>query len=565
MNFIKTKFSLMLLAVFSVVAMSGCGSSVSTVDDGNGGGGTDPIIPPVEVTLSKIDLTLADGSTTATVHINVTGAMVATGTYSDGTEKDLTTEVTYVVSDTNVVQVNADASAKALAAGDAIITATLDGVESNDVDVKVVNATLVSINIEPKNTELPLHVDHQYSAEGTYSDGLTDDITSIVDWKSSAAKVASFGVGGMLTANAVGDSNITAALGSIDAITQVTVINPTLVKWYIQGANSVEKGFTTKLVALGDFDNGKTYDVSSFVTWTSDKTQNASVDNMGVVTGVDVGLAQITATRKNSTEIKTHNISVVNEVFEYIQIELGYNPDAPNPITDLDVGLGGNKYLTAWGYRTNGDRVYVGTDVLWRSADDTIAAINGRESSYVYGIAPGTTTVTATLRGVSTSINVTVVPGYLFRDNVRWGTDVMMTDTTATGKTKLHNAISPDPDNSAVWYYVQEGQGYVKEQTVAQTDFSFAATLTGSTDVYVNVYLINPVTNTEEKEIIYSDADWKALQLDANKKTWIIRTNYFEWSEGEPRQTNFVLRLGSSTYTTEGTQFEIKKYVVSPK
>ena len=561
MNFIKTRFLPILITMFAVFAISGCDSSAGNKTD-NGG---EPIVPPVEVTLNSINLTLNDGSVSKTVHVDVEGSLVATGTYSDGTQKDLTKEVTYQVSDASVVQVNTDGSAKALAAGDAIITVKLDDIESNDVDVKVVNATLVSIVIEPKNIELPLHLDKQYSAEGLYSDGLSDDITNIVSWKSSDQSVAQFGVGGMLTAEKVGESNITASLGSVTDTTMVYVINPTLVKWYIEGASEVTKGFTTQLKAKGDFDNGKTYDVGAFVSWTSDKTQNASVNNMGEVTGVEVGLAQITATRKNSTETKTHVMKVVNETFEYIQIELGYNETTPNPITNLNVGLGGSEYITAWGYRTNGDRVYVGTDVLWRSADPAIAEINGRESSRVYGISIGDTIVTASLRGISASIKVKVVPGYIFKDNVRWADSVVITgNTKAEGKTgKPHGGLT-NPASTAVWYYVQKGQGYEKGQTVANTNFSFDATLAGSkTDVYVNVYLYD-ANGVKQKEIIYSDADWTALQNDLGKQNWTIRTNYFEWSEGENRQSNFILRLGSSTY--QGSDdFEIKKFEVSPK
>jgi len=560
MRYIKQNILLILLAGIMTFVMSGCGSSADTTNslDPN-----DPIVPPPVGKLEKIGLTFNNGSTAVEVPVKVTGNLVATGWYSDGSQKDLTSKVTYHVDDETVVEVKADGYATALSPGDATIYATLDNIQSNDVNVKVTTATLVSIFVEPMNIELPIGVPHQYIAEGQYSDGDTEDITDIVKWESNNTKVASIDKLGMVSAESVGEAKISASLDGIVGDTMLYVTNPKLVKWYIEGASEVTKGFSTQLLAKAEFDNGKTYTVNPWVVWSSDKIGNATVDSKGKVTGIEIGLAKITAARKNTSETQTHSMKVVAESFEYIQIELGYNESDPNPITDLDVPLGGNVYITAWGYRTNGERVYINTDVLWRSDNPSIAEINSRESSYVYGIAPGETVITATLRGVSDSIKVKVVPGYIFKDNVRWEKSVDVTDMTAKGETgKPHDGLQ-NPNSTAVWYYVQKGQGYTEKQTVGQTNFSFAATLAGSTnDVYVNVYLYDE-NGTKKTETIFNDSDWTALQNDPVKKDWTIRTNYFEWSEGKNMQSNFILRLGSSTYTGDDS-FTIDHFSVSP-
>ena len=555
---INNIFKIFISALLVSLTMTGCAQSSSDQKNTSG-----------SIILESVEITLANGEKSAEVPVKVKGRLVATANYSDGSQKDITLdkEIKYSSSDDTVVSIENTNELLAVKKGDTEITAIYADVQSNVIPVKVTDAVLERIVIKPSNLELPINLDHQYSATGFYDNNDSEDITNIVGWKSSDETIASFGVNGMLTTIKAGDSNITASLDSISHTTAVYVINPTLVKWYIEGATSVTKGLTTHLVAKGDYDNNKTYDVSAFVTWSSDKTENVSVDNDGMVTGVNTGAAQITATRKDYTpvETKTHNMTVVNETFEYIQIELDYSDTTPNPVKNVDVALGGSEYLTAWGYRTNGDRVYVGADVLWLSADKSIAEINGRESSRVYGISVGDTIVTATLRGISTTVDIKVAAGNIFIDNIRWESEATVTKHQATGQTgKEHGGIE-NRKSTAVWYYLQKGQGYIKGQTVGETNFSFDATLNGSTtDVYTNVYLYDKENDSNEKVIIHNDAEWETLKQDSDKKLWIIRTNYSEKSEGTITQSNFILRLGSSTYENDDP-FKIGKFIVTLK
>lgn len=62
----------------------------------------------------------------------------------------------------------------------------------------------------------------------------------------------------------------------------------------------IRRGYTDTLKAIVEA-NGKTYDVADPITWASDKEAVATVEN-GVVTGVDYGIAIITATLGTTTE-----------------------------------------------------------------------------------------------------------------------------------------------------------------------------------------------------------------------------------------------------------------------
>ena len=76
-----------------------------------------------------------------------------------------------------------------------------------------VNATLTSIAISPTNpANLKLGFTQNFVATGTYSDGSTADVSSLVTWHSSDATIAAFTQpeGGLLTAMTTGTVSITA-------------------------------------------------------------------------------------------------------------------------------------------------------------------------------------------------------------------------------------------------------------------------------------------------------------------------------------------------------------------
>jgi hypothetical protein len=87
-------------------------------------------------------------------------------------------------------------------------------------------------------------------------------------------------------------------------------------------------------------------------------------------------------------------------------------------ITDLEirpsplvVGVGSTLGARAWvSYDDGRDPSDVTADVVWMTADPAVATISNEEGSKgsITGVAPGTTSVTATLHGVSTSTPLTV-------------------------------------------------------------------------------------------------------------------------------------------------------------
>jgi outer membrane protein assembly factor BamB/protocatechuate 3,4-dioxygenase beta subunit len=119
----------------------------------------------------------------------------AEGTYSDGTTSELTQEVTWTSSFTDVAVISNSAGTKGLAVstgtGETDIMATLSGINSPVSVLTVTPAQLVSMKLTPLQQTMGLGKTHQFSAEGTFTDQTTRDITGEVTWSSSDASVAS--------------------------------------------------------------------------------------------------------------------------------------------------------------------------------------------------------------------------------------------------------------------------------------------------------------------------------------------------------------------------------------
>jgi hypothetical protein len=86
--------------------------------------------------------------------------------------------------------------------------------------------TLSSIGVTPANVTISTGITQQFSATGTYSDGSTQNLTSLVSWASSSASVAGVNSSGLTTGLNAGTSNISAALGGVSGNTNLSVLVP---------------------------------------------------------------------------------------------------------------------------------------------------------------------------------------------------------------------------------------------------------------------------------------------------------------------------------------------------
>ena len=146
-----------------------------------------------------------------------------------------------------------------------------------------------------------MHSTLQLDATGTYSDGTTPDVSSLVVWGSSNPTVASVSNSTVTGLNA-GTTNITANLDGVTsppvAITVIAlssiVITPTV-------PVTIAVGATQQYTATGLNWDGSAADISSQVIWSSDTPATATISASGLATAVAAGTANITASASGLT------------------------------------------------------------------------------------------------------------------------------------------------------------------------------------------------------------------------------------------------------------------------
>jgi N-acetylneuraminic acid mutarotase len=277
--------------------MAGCGGGGS---DGSGGGAS-----LVSIALAPVAPSAAAGSLTQ---------MSATGTYTDGTHKILTSQVSWASSNKTVATINAAGVASALTPGSTTLSGSLQGIEGM-TSLTVTKAALVSIQITPSKPSIPNGLTQQLTATGTFADHSTQNLTTLVTWTSSSTAVATVsnatGSKGLATSVTQGSTTITASQGAISGVTTLTVGAAVPVSLVVTPANpsvttllSLRTAFTATVL----FSDRTTIDSTPSAIWStsnnsvgtisvSNFTQCAglSVCPLGVVTSVGVGTTLITA------------------------------------------------------------------------------------------------------------------------------------------------------------------------------------------------------------------------------------------------------------------------------
>jgi trimeric autotransporter adhesin len=225
-----------VLVMFACLSLTGCASYVISKSQT-----TTPTLSFISVTAS-----------TNTVNAGSSLQLTAMGTYSDKSTAALTTQVTWKSSDSTIASVDALGLLTALKAGAVTVTAT-DGATSGTFGINVTaaqvpptsisvtisaaygsgppktatlivsNATIQSIAVTPSAPTIALGTTQAFEAVGIFSDGSSQDITSVSQWTSSAPAVAIVNQSGVATSASPGQTNVTATFKGVSNTAVLTV------------------------------------------------------------------------------------------------------------------------------------------------------------------------------------------------------------------------------------------------------------------------------------------------------------------------------------------------------
>jgi uncharacterized protein YjdB len=143
----------------------------------------------------------------------------ATATNTDNSTHDVTGSASWSSSNPAAVSVSSGGLATALASGGSAIIATSGGVTGNSG----MTVNLTSLFINSGSTSVVHGQQVQISANGTFSDGTFQDVTSAVSWSTSNSSVATVSTTGLVTTIAAGPVTITATSGTFSSSAALSV------------------------------------------------------------------------------------------------------------------------------------------------------------------------------------------------------------------------------------------------------------------------------------------------------------------------------------------------------
>jgi Bacterial Ig-like domain (group 2) len=383
-------------------------AGTTTITATMGGISGNTILTVSAATLQTIGVT----STNPSIALGTTRQFVATGTFSDNTTQNLTSQVTWSSSNGNASISNTAGSnglATAVTTGSAVITATF-GAITGSTTLSVTAATLQTIEVTPANPSITGGTFQQFTATGIFSDSSKQDLTGSVTWSSSNHAAATINSGGLATGAGVGTSTITATLGLKSGTTTLTVTAASLVAIEVAPLSpSIALGTGQQFSAIGRFADNTTQDLTTAVTWTSSAAGVATVSNAtgsnGLSTSVGAGSTTITAEFGGVSGSTLLTVKDTTVTLTSIDVE----PSVPS------VPAGVKQPFTATGSYSDGSTQDLTTAVTWSSNALAVATISDAADSKgtALAIAPGTATITAALGAVSGSTQLTVTAATL--------------------------------------------------------------------------------------------------------------------------------------------------------
>lgn len=278
------------------------------------------LVATATVTVSTSDPTLASIAVTPSplsLVVPATGQLTVTGTYSDRSTKNLTSDCTFVSANNGAATVSATGLVTAVGTGTAVVTATHTAsglVGSATVNASLVPPTLTSITVEPSAPTVAIGATQQLTVTGHYSDTTTVTLTTGLTYASSATAFATVSASGLVTGVATGSATITVThtASNLTATSTVTVPAPvTLTSITVAPtAPTIGVGATQQLTVTGHYSDTTTATLASGLTYASSATGVATVSASGLVTGVATGSATITVTHTATSLIATSAVTV---------------------------------------------------------------------------------------------------------------------------------------------------------------------------------------------------------------------------------------------------------------
>ncbi len=372
------------------------GAAVITATSGTIFGTVTISVSAASPTLTSMAVTAAASSVPA----GQTTQLAASGTYSDGSGKDLTASAAWSSADASIASVSSAGLVTGVKAGTVVITATSGTVSGTiTISVSAASPTLTSLAVTAAASSVSAGQTTQLAASGTYSDGSSKDLTASAVWSSSDTTIATVSTSDLLTGVKAGMATITATSGSVTGNVSITVAASVLTSLTLTpNPVSAPAGTTVQLAASGTYSDQSTEDLTSTVSWTSADPGIATISQSGSLTAVAPGTTSITVVSG------ALNASVPVTVGAPVLSRIVLSP------ATATVPAGVSQSFVAYGYFSDGSSQDVSAQATWVSSDPTVATT---AAALATGNKAGAVTITASLDQVVGTASLTVAAAAL--------------------------------------------------------------------------------------------------------------------------------------------------------
>lgn len=361
----------------------------------------DPSRPNTFTPLSDMEI----AAPLTTLAAGTSSPLSVLGNFSGLFTRDVTREVLWSSLDETVATVSrtfpTQGRVTAVSPGIATIRVEKDGIVA-EVQITVSDAEIAALALGPPEPSVARGLRLQLEAQGTFSDGSSQDVTFDVLWESLAPQIATVSNDpaskGQVSGVTSGVAEIQATFGLLSQVLAVTVSEAQLQALQVRPDNTTLANLSlVPYTAQGTFSDGVPRDLTGDVVWSSSipsvaQVSNAS-DNKGRVTTLATGTTIISASLGGISAGST--LGVVGAA----PTTLSLAPAQPL------VADGTSLQITATASGLNLTAL-----ATWSSNNTAVATVSNLKGQrgVVSALSPGTAQITATLGSLSQTVLLSV-------------------------------------------------------------------------------------------------------------------------------------------------------------
>ncbi len=285
----------------------------------------------------------------------------------------------------------------------ALLAACGGGDQNRDPILGLSPSAMISVTVTPIAPSVAAGRTQQFAATATYGDGSTRDVTTASIWAASNNGAATINASsGLATSVAIGSSTMSASYKGLSGSGTLTVTAAVLDSMSLTPlAPVVAAGAAQQFFAIGTFSDGTTRNITAQSTFVSASPAVATIGaNSGVAAGIGAGTSLITASsggRSASTTMTVNGVVVTSLIMI---------PTSPS------IAIGGAQQFTAIATFSDGSTRDVTSIATFSSSVGAVASI-GAANGLAQGIAAGTTVISASSAGRTTTSTLTVTANTL--------------------------------------------------------------------------------------------------------------------------------------------------------